>query len=91
VSRCVEAIFYNLIVPILSDYQWYETTFNVPLPTTAIIGGHEDDGTIIYVGRIQHGGELLPAKIIPSQKVACAPLDGKEIFKDEFEVRVIND
>lgn len=39
------------------------------LPKDAVVGGRDTDGSLIYVGRAQHEGDLLPCKVLPSKQV----------------------
>jgi len=55
-------------------------------PPGAVVGGHDSDHTIIYVGRAMHEGEMLPAKVIPSKSCAYVCFGGYEVNKSNFEV-----
>lgn len=57
-----------------------------PLPSGAILAGHDQDQSPIYVGRAWHGGDQLPAKVLPSKNAAYVAYGGQEVFKDQFEV-----
>uniref|UniRef100_A0A182RGT8 DUF3421 domain-containing protein n=1 Tax=Anopheles funestus TaxID=62324 RepID=A0A182RGT8_ANOFN len=48
--------------------------------------GVDCDGMKIYVGRAFHKGDMLPAKVIPRNKVAYVSYNGIEIAKKDFEV-----
>lgn len=65
---------------------WVPTSRFAPLPDGAILAGHDQDGTQIYVGRAGHHGDLLPAKVLPSKQAAYVAYGGQEILKDEIEV-----
>lgn len=56
------------------------------VPPSAIRAGTDIDGTPIYVGRAIHGGDTLPAKVIPSKNACYVAHGGLEILKDDFEV-----
>lgn len=62
------------------------TSAYASLPEGAIQAGHDADGTLIYVGRAFHDGDLLPAKVLPDKQVAYVPYGGQEIAKHEYEV-----
>lgn len=49
-------------------------------------GGHDTDGDPIYVGRAQHNGEMLPAKVIPNKKSAYVSANCLEHPKQDVEV-----
>jgi hypothetical protein len=55
-------------------------------PPNAVIAGTDSDGTVIYVGRTHHEGDFLPAKVIPGKQAAYIAYEGREIFKEEFDV-----
>lgn len=40
------------------------------LPRRALVGGRDIDGATIYVGRANHNGHVLPAKVIPDRRRA---------------------
>jgi hypothetical protein len=42
----------------------------------------------IYVGRISHKNDILPAQVIPNKKLAFASYCGEEIKSSSFEVSV---
>lgn len=65
---------------------WVQTSRFAPLPDGAILAGHDQDGTQIYVGRAWHNGDLIPAKVIPSKQACYIAYGGQEILKDEIEV-----
>lgn len=56
------------------------------VPEGAVVGGHDQDGSTIYVGRSRHEGDLLPAKAIPGKNVAYVPYGGREHAKHQFDV-----
>lgn len=49
-------------------------------------GGQDSDGTLMYVGRANHGGDLLPAKVIPQKTAAYVAFGGEEVSVSDFEV-----
>jgi co-chaperonin GroES (HSP10) len=49
-------------------------------------GGVDADGTVIYVGRAFHEGDMIPAKVMPDKNSAYVCHGGVEHFKEDFEV-----
>ncbi|XP_023032752.1 uncharacterized protein LOC6638414 isoform X1 [Drosophila willistoni] len=70
------------------EHTWVHSTPYAALPPYAVIGGHDSDGTPIYVGRSFHEGENLPAKVIPSKGCAYVAYGGQEHQKTHYEVLV---
>lgn len=56
------------------------------MPPGAILAGYDADQSPIYVGRAFHEGDHLPAKIVPSHRVAYVPHGGQEHAKHQYEV-----
>lgn len=56
------------------------------MPELAVVGGHDSDGTTLFIGRAHHDGDLLPVKINPSNRSAYTCCEGYEIFKNHYEV-----
>lgn len=56
-----------------------------------MLGGHDTDGSQIYVGRASHEGDLVPCKVIPSKQAAYVSHGGSEIAKQNFEILVGSD
>lgn len=73
-------------VPEMSGPRWISWRQGQPLPAHAVVGGRDCDGSTIYVGRLQHNRDLLPAKVIPMKNVAYVCYDGKEISYTSCEV-----
>lgn len=48
--------------------------------------GTDVDGDEIYAGRAHHGGDILPAKVIPTKNACYIAYNGQEILVDQFEV-----
>jgi hypothetical protein len=63
---------------------------NQPIPQNALLAGLDSDGANIYVGRLMHHFDQLPANIIPEKKIATAPYGGAEVFKTNFEVNILH-
>lgn len=56
------------------------------LPPNAVRAGQDVDGTIIYVGRATHEGDLMPCKVLPSKRAAYVAYNGKEVLVGSYEV-----
>lgn len=56
------------------------------VPSTALYGGVDIDGSQIFVGRAYHEGDWIPAKVIPAKNVAYVCFNGEEHAKDHFQV-----
>lgn len=68
-------------------YYWIQSNVGAEIPTSAVQGGFDSDGTSIYVGRSFHEGDWIPAKVIPQKNIAYVAYNGQEIPKEEYEVR----
>lgn len=55
-------------------------------PASAIRGGHDVDGSVIYVGQGFHQGDWLPAKVIANKRAVYVPYGGKEVLVPTFKV-----
>lgn len=44
----------------------------------AVVGGYDVSGENIYIGRVQHEGDIIPGKIVPSHNVCYVPFGGLE-------------
>lgn len=49
-------------------------------------GGQDSDGCGIFVGRANHNGDLLPAKVLPQKNAAYVAYGGEEVLVENFEV-----
>lgn len=67
---------------------WVHSAPGAPIPPFAVVGGHDSDGSPIYVGRSYHEGDNLPAKVIPSKGCAYIAWGGHEHVKSHYEVLV---
>uniref|UniRef100_A0A182WHU4 DUF3421 domain-containing protein n=1 Tax=Anopheles minimus TaxID=112268 RepID=A0A182WHU4_9DIPT len=65
---------------------WEYCNINGPFPSNMVRAGVDCNGEIIYVGRANHKGDTLPAKVIPTNNAAYVCHGGKEILKHDFEV-----
>lgn len=70
----------------LLGYYWVDCISRSALPSTALLGGIDIDGSEIFVGRAFHEGDWLPAKVIPNKQVAYVCYNGDEHAKHEFQV-----
>jgi len=59
---------------------------NRNVPPHAVYAGHDSDGDAIFVGRADHDGDLLPAKVIINKGCAYVSHSGQEISKTSYEV-----
>lgn len=81
-TKKLECIYTN------SDFKWVPSYEG--LPEDAIKAGIDKDRGIIYVGRAEHEGEMLPAKVCPNHGGAFVPWGGEEHSKFKFEVHIIS-
>jgi len=58
------------------------------VPPHAVFAGVDSDGDQIFVGRAEHDGDLLPAKVIINKNCAYVCHGGHEYSKQSFEVLV---
>lgn len=76
----------NYVFP--SGYSWQHFAFSeeVSFPVDkAVRAGRDADGSIIYIGRAFHEGDMIPAKIIPDKHAAFVAYGGEEHAKFDFE------
>lgn len=50
------------------------------------MAGNDSDGDTIYIGRAEHNGDFLPAKVIPNKNKAYVSYGGEEIEVDSYQV-----
>ncbi|XP_011300355.1 natterin-3-like [Fopius arisanus] len=67
-------------------YRWVNCHIGQPIPERAVAGGRDIDGSVIYVGRAYHCGDVIPAKVIPARNTAYVSHGGEEHAKSDFEV-----
>lgn len=65
---------------------WVRSNAYSGVPPNAVAAGYDVDGATIFVGRAHHANDLIPAKVIPSKRVAYVAYAGNEITKHEYEV-----
>eukprot|EP01120_Amphizonella_sp_Union-15-10_P003529 TRINITY_DN1394_c0_g1_i1.p1 TRINITY_DN1394_c0_g1~~TRINITY_DN1394_c0_g1_i1.p1 ORF type:complete len:175 (+),score=38.33 TRINITY_DN1394_c0_g1_i1:61-525(+) len=68
---------------------WVQHKKSENIPSNALIGGHEQDGTPLYVIRSKHENSVQPGKFNPKHTDAYIGFAGKEIGKSEFEILVL--
>ncbi|XP_058465942.1 uncharacterized protein LOC131439207 [Malaya genurostris] len=66
--------------------KWVWASVNGPFPSNMVQGGLDSDGCPIFVGRAQHGGDLVPAKVIPQKNAAYLAHGGEETLLSSVEV-----
>lgn len=69
----------------MGSYAWIPAS-NGSIPPTAVAAGKDVDGSILYAGRAFHEGDLLPAKISPSQGAALVAYGSSEHKVYNYEV-----
>lgn len=65
---------------------WVPSTIYWPLPEGALLAGHDQDGSPMYVGRAWHEGDQIPGKVLPAKKACYISYGGNEILKDQYDV-----
>ncbi|XP_058065358.1 natterin-3-like [Anopheles bellator] len=65
---------------------WQFCSNHTPIPPSAILAGHDSDGSPIYVGRANHNSDQLPGKVLGNKHMAYVGYHGKEIAKQSFDV-----
>ncbi|XP_050311628.1 uncharacterized protein LOC126747168 [Anthonomus grandis grandis] len=70
----------------IRPYYWVDTFARGGVPSTALQGGHDIDGSPIFVGRAYHEGDWIPAKVIPDKQVAYVAYGGAEHAKGQYQV-----
>ena len=58
------------------------------VPLDAVHGGHVGSGEVLFVGRANHLGNLLPGKVHPSHKCCYIAYGGKEHKHSNYEVLI---
>lgn len=56
------------------------------VPPHAVVGGNDEDGAMIYVGRAEHEGDMLVCKVVPSKQIGYISQRGEALPKDIFEM-----
>ncbi|KAH8402307.1 hypothetical protein KR009_011161, partial [Drosophila setifemur] len=67
-------------------YKWVQSSAYSTLPPEAVVGGNDEDGAMIYVGRAEHDGDMLVCKVVPSKQLGFISQRGEALPKDIFEV-----
>jgi hypothetical protein len=65
---------------------WQFVNVNGPFPDNMVRGGIDADGTVIFIGRAFHEGDMIPAKVMPDKNACYISHGGEEIPKEDFEV-----
>jgi hypothetical protein len=60
------------------------------VPDNAVRGGKDINGETLYVGRVVHGSDTLPGKIVPSHGVCYVAYEGKEHAYNSYQVLCSN-
>lgn len=70
----------NLLISFLFNLtaQWVQTNPHAPLPHGAILAGHDQDSSPMYIGRAYFESDLVPAKVIPSKNAVYVAYNGQE-------------
>ncbi|XP_055632149.1 uncharacterized protein LOC129771995 [Toxorhynchites rutilus septentrionalis] len=66
--------------------KWVWASASGPFPPNMVEGGQDSDGCPIYVGRANHAGDVVPAKVIPQKNAAYIAHGGEEILVESIEV-----
>lgn len=69
-----------------SGHSWLPFSTGRPLPPNPCYVGNDSDGSPMYIGRVKHCGDILPAKVIPTKNIAYVSHGGREIPNHSFEV-----
>ncbi|XP_017961191.1 protein piccolo [Drosophila navojoa] len=67
-------------------YKWVQSSAYSSIPPNAIVGGNDEDGAMIYVGRAEHEGDMLVCKVMPSKQIGYVSQRGEALPKDIFEI-----
>lgn len=70
---------------------WVKTSDN-NIPRNALRAGYaEHTLEILYLGRAEHNGMMVPGKVHPSHSVCYVPYNGEEVAHTEYEIFVFDD
>lgn len=69
-----------------SGCNWQHCNAAGPYPSNMVRGGVDADGTVIFIGRAFHEGDMVPAKVMPDKNSAYISYGGEEHAKEDFEV-----
>ncbi|KAH8277611.1 hypothetical protein KR018_002115, partial [Drosophila ironensis] len=69
-----------------SAYKWVQSSAYSSIPSEAVVGGNDEDGAMIYVGRAEHDGDMLVCKVVPTKQLGFISHRGEALPKDIFEV-----
>ncbi|KAH8372090.1 hypothetical protein KR093_010053, partial [Drosophila rubida] len=65
---------------------WVQSSAYASVPPHAVVGGNDEDGAMIYVGRAEHEGDQLVCKVVPDKQIGYVSQRGEALPKDIFEV-----
>lgn len=75
----------NIITAISITDNWFPGS-GCCFPDNPVLAGNDADGSLLYVIRAHHNGDLIPGKGIPNKNAAYISYAGSEHLKDDFEV-----
>ena len=64
----------------------WEPSHNGHIPSKAVVGGYDQNGEALYIGRVVQYNDLIPGKIVPSHHCCYVAFDGKEISHRSYQV-----
>ncbi|BFG05139.1 cell wall adhesin EAP1 [Drosophila madeirensis] len=67
-------------------YKWVQSSAYSSIPEEAVVGGNDEDGAMIYVGRAEHEGDMMVCKVVPSKQIGFISNRGEALPKDIFEM-----
>ncbi|XP_002016248.2 uncharacterized protein LOC6590716 [Drosophila persimilis] len=67
-------------------YKWVQSSAYSSIPEDAVVGGNDEDGAMIYVGRAEHEGDMMVCKVVPSKQIGFVSNRGEALPKDIFEM-----
>lgn len=70
---------------------WVKTTDD-NIPRNALRAGYvEHERQILFLGRAEHNGLMVPGKVHPSHSVCYVPYNGQEVAHNKYEIFVYDD
>ncbi|XP_065204333.1 golgin subfamily A member 6-like protein 25 [Planococcus citri] len=94
--HCSEFMYKDYEVAVLDNQNVCSISWvparNGNFPQNAILGGHNDQGENLYVGRAMVKDSVwVPGKLLPKHKSLCVPFNRQESCHTEYHVAVINE
>lgn len=86
ISALIDTNFSAALNSYVSGYKWVPYTGMRATIPGMICAGRDLDGANLVVGRANHNGDVLPAKVKPEHAVAYVAYGGAEHEKHHFEV-----